>query len=75
MKYIMMKCFWVYNVDIMVEEQLILELKASEHTAKEHFAQLLHYLRADDKPLGLLLNFGTYQLGIKRAANKYYSGK
>ena len=47
-----------YFVDILVEDCLILELKAVEELALEHEAQLLHYLKATEIDLGLLLNFG-----------------
>ena len=47
-----------YFVDILVEGCVILELKAVEELAPEYEAQLLHYLKATDIDLGLLLNFG-----------------
>jgi GxxExxY protein len=47
-----------YYADLIVENAVILELKASEVLALEHEAQLTNYLRATDKEVGLLLNFG-----------------
>jgi GxxExxY protein len=47
-----------YSADILVEEVIILELKAAESMRNEHFAQLTNYLKATDKELGLVLNFG-----------------
>lgn len=47
-----------YFADILVEEKVILELKASENLCKEHEYQLINYLKATDVELGLLLNFG-----------------
>jgi GxxExxY protein len=47
-----------YFVDILVENCLVVELKAVEELSPEHEAQLLHYLKATDIDLGLLLNFG-----------------
>lgn len=47
-----------YFADILVEDQVVLELKAVEQLREEHRAQLLNYLRATDKEVGLLLNFG-----------------
>ena len=47
-----------YFADILVENKVILELKAAETIREEHEAQLLNYLRATDVELGLLLNFG-----------------
>jgi GxxExxY protein len=47
-----------YLADIVVEDCLILELKAVEEICLEHEAQLLNYLKATDIDLGLLMNFG-----------------
>ncbi len=47
-----------YYADILVEEKVILELKAASSLAEEHEAQLVNYLKATDKEVGLLLNFG-----------------
>ena len=48
----------IYYADIIVEEKVILELKAHESLRKEDFAQLLHYLKASKIKVGLLMNFG-----------------
>ncbi len=47
-----------YFADIIVNGLVILELKAAESLKNEHFAQLTNYLKATDKEVGLLLNFG-----------------
>ncbi len=47
-----------YFADILVENKIILELKAAETLMEEHELQLVNYLRATDIELGLLLNFG-----------------
>ena len=47
-----------YFADIIVNGLVILELKAAESLRNEHFAQLTNYLKATDKEVGLLLNFG-----------------
>ena len=47
-----------YFADIVVNDLIILELKAAEILKAEHLAQLVNYLKATDKELGLLLNFG-----------------
>src|SRR5574344_255605 len=63
-----------YRVDLMVEDQIILELKSIEELTDIHLAQVLTYLKLADCKLGLLINFNTLQLvkGIKRVINKYY---
>jgi GxxExxY protein len=47
-----------YFADLLVEQLVILELKAVEAIAEEHEAQLLNYLKATEIEVGLLLNFG-----------------
>lgn len=47
-----------YYADIIVENRVIVEIKATRNLALEHEAQLLNYLKATDIELGLLLNFG-----------------
>ena len=47
-----------YFADLLVEEPVIVELKAAESLCEEHEAQLLNYLRATNIEVGLLLNFG-----------------
>ena len=47
-----------YYADIVVNGLVVLELKAAESLKNEHVAQLTNYLKATDKEVGLLLNFG-----------------
>jgi len=47
-----------YFADIIVEDIIIIELKAAESIVEEHELQLINYLKATDKEIGLLLNFG-----------------
>jgi len=47
-----------YYADIIVEDKIIIELKAAKTLSAEHEAQLVNYLRATDIEVGLLLNFG-----------------
>lgn len=47
-----------YFADIVVEDKVILELKAAECLMEEHEYQLINYLKATDVEVGLLLNFG-----------------
>jgi len=48
----------VYFADLVVEQKIILELKAAEAICEEHELQLINYLKATEFELGLLLNFG-----------------
>lgn len=54
-----------YFADIIVEELIILELKAIERLRREHEVQILNYLKATEIEVGLVLNFG-YKPQIKR---------
>jgi GxxExxY protein len=47
-----------YYADLMVEDTIILELKAADYIVKDFENQILNYLRATDCEVGLLLNFG-----------------
>lgn len=47
-----------YFADIIVNDQIIMEMKAAEGLREENKAQLINYLKATDKEVGLLLNFG-----------------
>jgi len=56
-----------YYADILVDDKVIVEIKAARQLAEEHEAQLLNYLKATDIEVGLLLNFG-FKPEIKRKA-------
>jgi GxxExxY protein len=55
-----------YFADLFVENCLIVELKAVREIADEHVAQILGYLRSSRIETGLLINFGTRRLHIKK---------
>jgi GxxExxY protein len=55
-----------YYADIVVDGRVILELKALSKLTSEHEAQLLNYLKATGHKIGLLLNFGTRKVQVKR---------
>ena len=48
-----------YYADILVDNKVIVEIKAAKRLVEENEAQLLNYLKATDIEIGLLLNFGT----------------
>jgi GxxExxY protein len=51
-----------YRLDLLVEEAVIVELKAIEKVLPIHRAQVLTYLRHTDRQLGLILNFNVERL-------------
>jgi GxxExxY protein len=60
-----------FRADLVVEDQVMIELKSVESVHPVHKKQLLTYLRLSGKPLGLLINFGARLLrnGMTRMAN------
>lgn len=60
-----------YVIDLLVEDQIIIELKSVENILPVHEAQIISYLKLADKRLGLLINFNVpiLKLGIKRFVN------
>jgi len=55
-----------YIADLLVEDVLIIELKAAKALALEHEAQILGYLKATGILHGLLINFGSFRFEIKK---------
>ena len=55
-----------FSVDILVEDEIILELKAVETLIKIHEVQTVNYLTATGLDTGLLINFGSERLQFKR---------
>lgn len=64
------KCFFV---DILLEEEIIIEIKAVEQLLPVHKAQLLSYMKLTGKRMGFLINFNVVLLkeGFKRMVNNY----
>ncbi len=62
-----------FKIDMLVDERLVIEIKAVEVLSKAHAKQLLTYLRLLKQPVGLLLNFSeeTMRDGIRRVVNDY----
>ena len=60
-----------YVADLVVEGKLLLELKALGRLSSQHEAQVMNYLKATGIKVGLLLNFGTPKLGIRRIVWQY----
>ncbi|MBI9032067.1 GxxExxY protein [bacterium] len=60
-----------YRIDILVEDKIVLELKAVEKALPIHEAQLLTYLKLSNNKLGFLVNFNVKYIkeGIKRMMN------
>ncbi|MBQ7966749.1 MAG: GxxExxY protein [Bacteroidaceae bacterium] len=61
------------RIDLLIDNQLIVELKSVEEFKPVHYKQLLTYLKLMDKQVGLLINFNVSNLtdGVKRIVNDY----
>jgi GxxExxY protein len=55
-----------FFADLLVEDKIIVELKAVTALAPEHQAQVINYLKASEIEVGLLVNFGRPRIEIKR---------
>ena len=62
-----------YRLDLLVQDEIIVELKSVETVLPVHYAQVLSYLRLTGKTLGLLINFNVPRLvdGVTRVANNF----
>jgi len=62
-----------YVADLVINNNVIIEIKAAENLCEEHECQLINYLKATNIEVGLLLNFGKKpQFRRKVFSNKYY---
>jgi GxxExxY protein len=55
-----------FVADIIVEDTMIIELKSVKQTVRAHEVQLVNYLIATGKEIGLILNFGEQQVDVRR---------
>lgn len=58
-----------YFADLIVQNEIIVELKAVKSLDPSHFAQCMNYLKSTDKKVCLLINFGSQKVEIKRIVN------
>ncbi len=56
----------LYKADLIVDNQVVVELKTCKILLPENQAQIINYLKASDLPIGLLVNFGNKKLEYKR---------
>ena len=58
-----------YFADLLVQNEIVVELKAVKKLDARHFAQCMNYLKASGKRVGLLINFGSAKVEIRRVIN------
>ena len=62
-------CVGEYFVDLLIDDKLIVELKAAKSLAPEHLAQVLNYMKITRQPVALLINFGSYKFERRTVIN------
>ena len=60
------KSLGVYVPDFLIEDKIIVEIKATDFTIRDNLKQHMSYLKAGQYEIGYLVNFGTPRLYIKR---------
>jgi GxxExxY protein len=55
-----------HRLDLFVENELVIELKTVEELHRKHYAQVRSYLKAVNKPIGLLVNFANFTLDVRK---------
>jgi len=63
----------VFAADVLIENSIVLELKSVRRIAKAHEVQLVNYLVATGKDVGLLINFGEQKVEVKRKVRELSS--
>lgn len=64
-----------FFADIVVENKILIKLKAVKVLIREHLAQVLNYLKATGLPVGLLINFGNIKLEYRRFDNRFHNSQ
>jgi GxxExxY protein len=59
-----------FYIDLLVEDEIVIELKSVENLTKAHEVQLVNYLNGTKKEIGLLINFGPTGVDVKRKYRK-----
>jgi GxxExxY protein len=60
-----------YVADLVVEDELVLELKCVDQFCNEHMAQCINYLKSSGKKIALLVNFQKPKVQLKRVVNNF----
>lgn len=64
-----------FFADVLVENKVLVELKAVKGFTSEHFAQIINYLKATGIEVGLIVNFGNPKLEFRRFNNRFIEDK
>ncbi len=55
-----------HRLDLLIDDQLVVELKTVEHITRDHYAQLKSYMNAVNQQIGLLVNFAGSTVNVRR---------
>ena len=64
-----------FSADLFVEDTVVVELKSVQNMVKDHEVQLVNYLKALTKEIGLLINFGPSGVEVKRKYKEFKNTK
>ena len=56
----------IHRIDLLVEDEIVVELKTVEDLNKKYYAQVRSYLKAMKKEIGLLVNFADFTIDVRR---------
>jgi GxxExxY protein len=60
-----------HRLDLVVKDEVVVELKAVQDISEAHFSQIISYLKATSKKVGLIINFSKSTIDIKRTVLNY----
>lgn len=63
-----------FYADLLVEGMILVEIKAVDSLNKQHYSQILNYLKTTGLEVGLIVNFGNQKLEYRRFENRMRSG-
>lgn len=60
----------IHRIDLLVEDEIVVELKTVEDLSKKYYAQVRSYLKAMKKEIGLLVNFADFTIDVRRVESE-----
>ena len=60
----------IHRIDLLVEDEIVVELKTVEDLNKKYYAQVRSYLKAMKKEIGLLVNFADFTIDVRRVESE-----
>ena len=60
----------IHRIDLLVEDEIVVELKTVEDLSKKYYAQVRSYLKAMKKEIGFLVNFADFTIDVRRVESE-----